>query len=241
MAYTKNHATWADSDTITTTVMDNFETIYTETSSYLGSHTHDDLYETKTEMNAKYWYAGNDGTGSGADADGIYYNGGAIHGLTLASYSVPMGLIILWYGSVASIPAGWSLCNGTAGTPDLTDKFVIGAGSAYAVGATGGSNQVVPGGTLAVATHVLTEAEMGSHIHPFSDMYASAYSSAQTYEAGSLVSGSPNYLNSGNTSSTGSGEAHGHSTAEGSAVTNTSGASSQVPFCYALAYIMKTS
>jgi microcystin-dependent protein len=49
------------------------------------------------------------------------------------------GLICLWYGSVASIPTGWHLCDGTYGTPDLRDKFVFGAGGGYAVGATGGT------------------------------------------------------------------------------------------------------
>jgi hypothetical protein len=49
------------------------------------------------------------------------------------------GMIILWSGSVVSIPAGWLLCNGASSTPDLRDRFVVGAGSTYAVDATGGS------------------------------------------------------------------------------------------------------
>lgn len=55
------------------------------------------------------------------------------------SGSFPSGGIIMWSGSVASIPAGWLLCNGSSGTPDLRSRFVVGAGSTYAVGATGGS------------------------------------------------------------------------------------------------------
>jgi hypothetical protein len=54
-------------------------------------------------------------------------------------YMVPQGGIILWSGSVANIPAGWALCDGTQGTPNLEDKFVVGAGNSYAVGATGGA------------------------------------------------------------------------------------------------------
>jgi len=50
------------------------------------------------------------------------------------------GLICLWSGSIVSIPAGWALCNGSNGTPDLRDCFLVGAGSTYAVGATGGAN-----------------------------------------------------------------------------------------------------
>jgi microcystin-dependent protein len=56
--------------------------------------------------------------------------------------AIPVGLITMWSGSIVSIPAGWALCNGTSGTPDLRDRFVVGAGSTYAVGATGGENTV---------------------------------------------------------------------------------------------------
>lgn len=70
---------------------------------------------------------------------------------------VPAGVILLWSGSAASIPAGWKLCDGTSGTPDLRDRFVVGAGSSYAVGATGGADSVT-----------LTTAQMPSHSHSFS-------------------------------------------------------------------------
>lgn len=84
--------------------------------------------------------------------------GGGISG----SGAIPIGGIIIWYGSVANIPYGWALCNGqTIGghtTPDLRDRFVVGAGSgagsSYAVGASGGA-----------ATHTLTLAETPTHTH----------------------------------------------------------------------------
>ncbi len=59
------------------------------------------------------------------------------------SGGVPSGCIVLWSGSVASIPSGWYLCNGSNGTPDLRDKFVVGAGSTYSVAATGGSKDAI--------------------------------------------------------------------------------------------------
>jgi hypothetical protein len=59
---------------------------------------------------------------------------------------IPSGGIILWSGSIASVPAGWYLCNGSNGTPDLRDRFVVGAGSTYAVDATGGSLTTAAGG-----------------------------------------------------------------------------------------------
>lgn len=47
-----------------------------------------------------------------------------------SSGNIPQGGIIMWSGTNASIPAGWALCNGSNGTPDLTDKFVISVASA---------------------------------------------------------------------------------------------------------------
>lgn len=49
------------------------------------------------------------------------------------------GFIALWFGSIASIPAGFVLCDGNNGTPDLRDKFVVGAGDTYNPDDTGGS------------------------------------------------------------------------------------------------------
>jgi hypothetical protein len=49
------------------------------------------------------------------------------------------GMIILWSGSIATIPSGWALCNGSNGTPDLRNNFIVGAGTTYAVGTTGGA------------------------------------------------------------------------------------------------------
>lgn len=63
------------------------------------------------------------------------------------NYPVPQGSIILWSGQLETIPPGWALCNGLNGTPDLTDQFVIGAGSTYTPGNTGGSIASGPGGT----------------------------------------------------------------------------------------------
>ncbi len=57
-----------------------------------------------------------------------------------AGASVPAGVIVMWSGSLASIPSGWALCDGTNGTPDLRDRFVMGASSAEEPGATGGTS-----------------------------------------------------------------------------------------------------
>jgi len=45
--------------------------------------------------------------------------------------NIAAGIINLWSGSIANIPGGWFLCDGNNGTPDLTDRFVVAAGTSY--------------------------------------------------------------------------------------------------------------
>jgi microcystin-dependent protein len=81
-----------------------------------------------------------------------------------AIYAVPSGGIIMWSGSIATIPTGWLLCNGASGTPDLRDRFVVGAGTTYAVGSTGGSANA----TLPVHSHSFadtTDGQNQNHVH----------------------------------------------------------------------------
>jgi microcystin-dependent protein len=86
---------------------------------------------------------------------GTYDNIYGIIGVQAASgTTIPAGLISIWYGSIGSVPAGWYLCDGANGTPDLRDRFVIGAGSTYSVGSTGGST-----------SRTLTTSELPSHNH----------------------------------------------------------------------------
>jgi hypothetical protein len=75
--------------------------------------------------------------------------------------SVPSGMIAMWAGAATAIPSGWFLCNGLNGTPDLRDRFVVGAGNSYAVGATGGSKDAV----VVSHSHGITIATSGSHYH----------------------------------------------------------------------------
>lgn len=50
-----------------------------------------------------------------------------------------LGIIAPWSGAIVNIPAGWSLCNGANGTPDMRDKFILAAGGSAAVDDTGGT------------------------------------------------------------------------------------------------------
>lgn len=235
MAYTKNHDPWAAGNAVTISVMDNFETIYTEASSYLAAHNHDALYPTQTEMEATFWYSGNDGSGSGADADQIYKSGGNLHASGFAGLGVPTGLVILWYGSTGAIPSGWHLCDGTGGTIDLRDKFIIGAGSTYTTGDTGGSTTFTAAGSISVAAHALSVSEIPGHTHPFTDWTGNNTGLPTTGGSGAIIYTSD--WSSGNTASAGSGDGHGHSAAEGTSFTGN--AVTCMPYYYALAYIQK--
>jgi hypothetical protein len=83
---------------------------------------------------------------------------------TVVGRTIPVGGIVMWSGSILSIPAGWALCDGTNGTPNLRDKFIMGAGSAYSPGAQGGSADA----TLVAHTHTFsatTGTESADHTH----------------------------------------------------------------------------
>ena len=76
---------------------------------------------------------------------------------------VPKGGIILWSGAIVDVPTGWALCDGSNSTPDLRDRFIVGAGSTYASGSTGGSTTHDHGGTT--NPHILTIDQIPYHSH----------------------------------------------------------------------------
>lgn len=68
--------------------------------------------------------------------------------------SVPQGTILPWYGKLDEIPDGFYLCDGKNGTPDLRNRFIVGAGDAYKLADIGGENEVT-----------LEAPQIGSHYH----------------------------------------------------------------------------
>jgi len=135
----------------------------------------------------------------------------------------PSGGIIIWSGSSAAIPTGWVLCNGSNSTPDLRDKFVVGAGSTYAVGATGGSANAI----VVSHTHTATVTDPG-HLHTYLENTSSEYIGTGVLRTDVFNDQSRNT----GTSTTGITVAN---STEGSSGTN-----ANLPPYYALCYIMKT-
>ena len=81
----------------------------------------------------------------------------------MANESVPQNSIVIYAGAEVDIPDGWNLCDGLNGTPDLRGNFVVGSGSTFTSGQSGGSSNItfpaITGGTA------ITEAQMPSHSH----------------------------------------------------------------------------
>lgn len=134
------------------------------------------------------------------------------------------GMIMLWSGSSASIPSGWLLCNGSNSTPDLRNRFVVGAGDTYAVGATGGSADAVVVSHTHTATSVVTDP---GHAHSYNNPGGSTGS----YSGGA---------NSGPSASTTGSATTGITVATTNASSGVSGTNANLPPYYALCYIMKS-
>ena len=138
------------------------------------------------------------------------------------------GMIILWYGDTTNIPGGWVLCDGNNSTPDLRDRFVIGAGNNFNAGNTGGNNSIT-----------LSTSNLPSHRHfVVSNSFGGQNRTNSNVSANNQVAkgtGAGNLYESYNLASTGSNASAGRSSAvgDGTAIDNK-------PAYHALCYIMKT-
>ena len=138
------------------------------------------------------------------------------------------GMIILWYGNTGNIPGGWVLCDGNNSTPDLRDRFVIGAGNNFSAGNTGGNNSLT-----------LSEANLPSHRHfVVSNSLGGQNRTGSNVSANNQVAkgtGAGNLYESYNLASTGSNASAGRSSSVGSGTPI-----DNKPLYHALCYIMKT-
>ena len=140
---------------------------------------------------------------------------GILTTIPTATPSIPSGCILLWSGSTGSIPSGFLLCDGTNGTPDLRNSFIVGAGNNYTVGQTGGSADAI------VVSHTHTVTDPG-HLHTYS---------SPTTPGGGGTGGLGSQANANTSTAT---------TGISIVSAGTSGTNANLPPYYALAYIQKT-
>jgi len=181
----------------------------------------------------------------------------------VSDYKLPVGAIILWSGAVAAIPTGFILCNGSGGSPDLRNTFVVGAGSTYAPADSGGATTVtlaeanLPSHAHAVNitsqatshTHTATSNTTGAHSHTFI-VHGSPGSNTDSFDVnGDPSSGGTDTPYTKNVSSSGdhshtitvaNESAHQHVVSGNTAATGSGTAVDKLPPYYALCYIMKT-
>jgi hypothetical protein len=138
----------------------------------------------------------------------------------------PSGGIIIWSGSSASIPSGWLLCDGSNSTPDLRNRFVVGAGSTYAVNATGGSADAI----VVSHTHTATVTDPG-HQHGFNPNIGN---NSGGFAYGSIVATNGAFGGTITTNTATTGITVSNST------TGSSGTNANLPPYFALCYIMKS-
>ena len=180
--------------------------------------------------------------------------------------TVPRGIITMWSGATNAVPSGWALCDGNNGTPNLKDRFIVGAGQSYGVGNVGGSITQTPsvwtnaaGTGIQVAGTAITEAQMPWHTHSGSvgsDASIQVQNTIQSSGAGEWLAadsfGSPGWSPSPirkplkefsaslSINGTGGSQPHYHGvTDNGHAHTAAASAIDVRPPYYALAYIMK--
>jgi hypothetical protein len=147
---------------------------------------------------------------------------------------IPAGGIFLWSGSIGSIPAGYVLCNGLNGTPDLRDRFVVGAGSTYAVNATGGSANAV----VVSHTHSASVTDPG-HQHAYR-LDVNGASIAFVGNQGNLGGATLPEGTGTQASISTSTQTSTTSISVSNASAGVSGTNANLPPYYALCYIMKT-
>lgn len=155
------------------------------------------------------------------DRNGLGFMRGATNGSWTAwkiwanAHQFVVGEVRMWSGTATEAAVqsawgpGWHLCNGLNGTPNLQDKFIVGAGNTYALGATGGSTTAsLVTANLPAHNHSVTITDPG-HVHGMTQSaHAHGISDAGhahgVYDPGHIHSLTvPTALNQGTTSSNG--------------------------------------
>jgi microcystin-dependent protein len=147
---------------------------------------------------------------------------------------IPSGLIAMWSGTIATIPSGWYLCNGSNGTPDLRDRFIVGAKQDDSgVAKTNVTGALTQSGDGQIPTHSHTVATEGAHTHTENyDTGTPAYNPQATGNNKTCFVVSTQISNN-LVVITGVGDAHTH------AVTGGGAGTTNIATYFALAFIMK--
>ena len=156
---------------------------------------------------------------------------------------VPSGGIIMWSGSASAIPTGWYLCNGGNGTPNLQDRFVIGAGNSYNPGQAGGNASVtISTAQMPVHNHGININDPG-HGHSINDPGHTHNVIGANASGGGTVSFDGNGSNLDATTNSTTGITINNNTTGITATSNNAGSGSAIdirPPYYALCFIMKS-
>ena len=150
---------------------------------------------------------------------------------TAVANAIPAGTIVLWSGATSAIPTGWLICDGTSSTPDLRNRFVVGAGSTYSVDATGGSADAVIPTHNHTATSTVTDPGH-FHLEGSTVQYGVTTSTSRGNRSGDTEASGKSF----NTESATTGITVATTTAN----TGVSATNANLPPYYALAYIMKS-
>lgn len=143
-----------------------------------------------------------------------------------AGSGIPSGFIGMWSGAVDQIPEGWLLCDGQNGTPDLRDRFIVGAGNAYVVETTGGAATHSHTASGSVGYTTLSIDQMPNHNHGSGQLIIQPGGGKSVWSGSGLEMPLGTYFQGGSGAHT-----HGLSTSIG--------ATASLPPYYALAFIIK--
>lgn len=179
-------------------------------------------------------------------AGNVIYHAGNLTRSVVGGILFPTGVVVMWNGTPATVPTGWALCDGTNGTPNLRDRFIVGAGSTYALGAVGGATTASTGSS-GTHDHVvqgtsLTIAQMPTHSHRLIGL-RNPIGASGSYTIWTVGTDGPGSYyaaddNSGNkmVENTGSGDPHTHSISGDGSHSHTV---STLPPYHGLYFIMK--
>jgi microcystin-dependent protein len=235
MVYVKTN--WRELSMTTQNKLDglnNLETLNTQSDVYTLAVSHTTRYHGFAEAESTYYYTGHQGAGSGAVCETL----DTFTAAEIIDRGIAPGMIAVWSGLLTAIPTGWYLCDGNIHngilSPDLRNKFVVGAGTHYNIGSEGGANTVTLTATATVASHILTAAEIPKHTHStIVDTYP-VFTTNFGNSPGSIIPVTVVGDVNRNTGSTGGNGGHTHPATWTGATDQT-----KLPLYYALCYIMR--